>query len=67
MSDSPPAFSDNESEDLRIHVEKCALRYRELRQLVALNMKRLVRLEVWMVAGMAAIIGLLSKLAFSPT
>lgn len=67
MSDSPPAFSDSESEDLRIHVEKCALRYRELRQLVALNMKRLVRLEVWMVAGMAAIIGLLSKLAFWPT
>ena len=65
MTESP-AFSDTESGDLRTHVKKCALRYHELKQLVALNMKRLLRLEVWMVAGMAAIIGLLSKLAFWP-
>jgi hypothetical protein len=65
MTKSPP-FSDMEGHDLRIHVEKCALRYRELHNLVALNMKRLVRLEVWMVGGMTAIIGLLTKLAFWP-
>lgn len=65
MTDSP-AFSERESDDLRLHVEKCALRYRDLRHLIGLNMKRLVRLEVWMVAGMAAIIGLLTKLAFWP-
>ena len=65
MTDGP-LFSEMESEDLRVHVEKCALRYRELRQLVGQNMKRLVRLEVWMVGGMAAIIGLLTKLAFWP-
>lgn len=59
-------FSETESDDLRIHVEKCALRYRELRQLGSANMKRLVRLEMWMVGGMAAIIGLLTKLAFWP-
>jgi len=59
-------FSEREADDLHIHVEKCALRYRELRNLVALNMKRLLRLEVWMVGGMAAIIGLLTKLAFWP-
>lgn len=46
--------------------EKCALRYHDLRNLVAENMKRLVRLEIWMVSGMAAIIGLLTKLAFWP-
>jgi hypothetical protein len=66
MTDSP-AFSDAEGGDLMIHVEKCALRYRELRHLLSLNMKRLARLEVWMVAGMAAIIGLLAKLAFWST
>jgi hypothetical protein len=65
MTDSP-LFSEMESDDLRIHVEKCTLRYRELRNLVGQNMKRLVRLEVWMVGGMAAIIGLLTKLAFWP-
>lgn len=65
--DDRSLFSEMESDDLRIHVEKCALRYRELSRLVTQNMKRLVRLEVWMVAGMAAIIGLLSKLAFWPT
>jgi hypothetical protein len=59
-------FSESEADDLRIHVEKCALRFRELRNLVAQNMKRLVRLEVWMVSGMTAIIGLLTKLAFWP-
>jgi len=46
--------------------EKCALRYRELSSLVSQNMRRLVRLELWMVGGMAAIIGLLAKLAFWP-
>jgi hypothetical protein len=66
MTDGP-AFSDAESGDLRIHVEKCALRYRELRHLVSLNMKRLLRLEVWMVSGMSAIIGLLTKVAFWPS
>ena len=60
-------FSESETSDLRIHVEKCALRYSELRQLVSANMKRLVRLELWMVGGMAAIIGLLTKLAFWPS
>lgn len=62
--DGGSLFSERESDDLRIHVEKCALRYRELSRLVTQNMRRLVRLEIWMVAGMAAIIGLLSKLAF---
>lgn len=66
MTDSP-LFSDAESNDLRVHVEKCALRYRELRHLIAQNMRRLVRLEIWMVGGMAAIIGLLTKLAFWPS
>ena len=65
MTDSP-LFSEMEADNLQIHVEKCALRYRELKQLVSQNMKRLVRLEVWMVSGMAAIIGLLTKLAFWP-
>ena len=64
INDAP--FSDREADDLHIHVEKCALRYNELRNLVAQNMKRLVRLELWMVAGMGAIIGLLTKLAFWP-
>jgi hypothetical protein len=65
MTDSP-LFSERESDDLHIHVEKCALRFRELRHLIGQNMKRLVRLEVWMVGGMTAIIGLLTKLAFWP-
>jgi len=65
MTDSP-LFSELESDNLHTHVEKCALRYHELRRLVAENMKRLVRLELWMVSGMAAIIGLLTKLAFWP-
>lgn len=65
MTDSP-LFSESESDDLHIHVEKCTLRYRELRNLVGENMKRLVRLEIWVVGGMAAIIGLLTKLAFWP-
>jgi hypothetical protein len=66
MTDSP-LFSESEFDDLHIHVEKCTLRYRELRNLVSENMKRLVRLEIWMVGGMAAIIGLLTKLAFWPS
>ncbi len=61
-----PMFSETEFHDLRTHVEKCALRYRALHYLVTQNMKRLMRLEVWMVGGMAAIIGLLTKLAFWP-
>lgn len=65
MTDSP-LFSETESDDLRVHVEKCALRYRELRYLVTQNIKRLMRLEIWLVGGMAAIIGLLTKLAFWP-
>lgn len=46
--------------------EKCTLRYRELRNLIGENMKRLVRLEIWMVGGMVAIVSLLAKLAFWP-
>jgi hypothetical protein len=65
MTDSP-LFSESESDDLQIHVEKCTLRYRELRNLIGENMKRLVRLEIWMVGGMAAIVSLLAKLAFWP-
>ena len=59
-------FSQSETDDLRIHVEKCTLRYRELRHLVCQNMKRLARLEFWMAGGMTAIVGLLAKLAFWP-
>lgn len=69
--DSP--FSKRESEDLGVHVEKCALRYRELCRLLAMNgeatrdtAKRLARLEAALVGGMAVIIGLLAKMAFWP-
>lgn len=60
------SFSEREADDLKTHVEKCALRHRELYASVAKNNARLARLEIWMVGGMAAIIGLLAKMAFGP-
>ena len=59
-------FSEREVGDLKLHVEKCSLRYRELYAAVAKNTARLIRLELWMVGGMAAIIALLAKMAFWP-
>lgn len=72
MSDNA-LFSERESEDLGVHVEKCAMRYRELCRMIRRNgdmtrntASRLARLEAALVGGMAVIIGLLAKMAFWP-